>query len=327
MFGPRFAVRLLFSLAIVTLTGCSRGGCKRETRSLKEARKELHSVPIERNHPRTPAPVPPWQSVIRLRGQPAPAPPPAGSLKLVDYPSEVGRLLAYVSIPPSEEKKHPAIIWIHGGDCNSLSEKWEPDDPKNAQNASVFRESGVITMFPALRGGNNSESKREGFLGEANDIEAALNYLEAQPFVDPKRVFLGGHSTGGTLAMLVAESTSRFRAVFAFGPVGDFADYGNDFRDFQRSDEEFYVRSPEYWLSEIGSPTYVIEGDSRTSNIRSLRTMRRKSKNPVIHFVEGKGYDHFDILSPYNTVISRAILNDSGVGEFAPDLHDQLEKL
>ena len=37
-------------------------------------------------------------------------------------------------------------------------------------------------------------------------------FLAAQPYVDPARIYLGGHSTGGTLALLVAECSETFRA-------------------------------------------------------------------------------------------------------------------
>ena len=67
-------------------------------------------------------------------------------------------------------------------------------------------------MFPSLRGGNDNPGRREGFFGEVDDILAATDYLARQPHVDPKRIYLGGHSTGGTMVMLVAESTDRYCA-------------------------------------------------------------------------------------------------------------------
>src|SRR5436305_14755455 len=106
-------------------------------------------------------------------------------------------------------------------------------------------------MFPSLRGGNDNPGQKEGFLGEVDDVLAARDFLEKQPYVDPKRIYLGGHSTGGTLALLVAECSDRFRAVFAFGPIDDVAGYGRNsvFLPFDLSDpREINVRSPIYWL-------------------------------------------------------------------------------
>ena len=54
-------------------------------------------------------------------------------------------------------------------------------------------------------------------------------------YVDPDQIYLGGHSTGGTLALLVAESTDRFRAIFSFGPVANMRNYGTDILFFDLS--------------------------------------------------------------------------------------------
>jgi hypothetical protein len=68
-------------------------------------------------------------------------------------------------------------------------------------------------MFPVLRGGNDNQVPKESFLGEVQDVVAAAGHLEDLPYVDSDRIYLGGHSTGGTLALLVAECSDRFRAV------------------------------------------------------------------------------------------------------------------
>lgn len=112
-----------------------------------------------------------------------------------------------------------------GGDCNSIDALDDPDHPADLANehaaAAPYRKAGLVTMFPSLRGGNTSPGRREGFFGEVDDLIAAAQWLARQDYVDPERIYLGGHSTGGTLALLVAESTDRFRAVFALGSVAD----------------------------------------------------------------------------------------------------------
>jgi pimeloyl-ACP methyl ester carboxylesterase len=130
--------------------------------------------------------------------------------------------------------------------------------------------------------------------------------------VDPKRVYLGGHSTGGTLALLVAEMTDQFRAVFCFGPVDDVSGYPKEFTPFNTgNDKEVELRSPGYWLNSITSPTWVIEG-TVDGNIGSLRAMKRANKNPQVHFVSVKGADHFSVLGPMNGVIAGQITKDTG---------------
>ena len=146
-------------------------------------------------------------------------------------------------------------------------------------------------MFPSLRGGNDNPGTKEGFLGEVDDVLAAADYLARQDSVDPKRIYLGGHSTGGTLVLLVAEATDRFRAVFSFGPASDVGYYPADFIPFDTSNpREVELRSPGRWLSSIHGPTFVFEGTEQ-GNLSSLQVMAQATKNPMVHFLPIKGRD------------------------------------
>jgi dipeptidyl aminopeptidase/acylaminoacyl peptidase len=245
----------------------------------------------------------------------APDVPPAEIFKTVRYASNVGDLQAYLSPDPGDGKRHPAIIWITGGDCNSIGDVWSPHKRSNDQTAAPYRQAGIIMMFPALRGGNDNPGIKEGFLGEVDDVIAAARFLEKQPYVDPKKIYLGGHSTGGTLALLVAECTARFRNVFAFGPVDDVAGYGpnSGFLPFDiKNEQEVKLRSPIHWLASIQSPVWIIEGTKRPGNYYSLWQMERKCLNSHVHFLKVEDTDHFSVLAPANEVIASKILRDAG---------------
>jgi dipeptidyl aminopeptidase/acylaminoacyl peptidase len=238
---------------------------------------------------------------------------PPSVFRTVRYPAASGQLAAYVSPDPGDGKKHPAIIWITGGDCNSIGDVWSPATPDNDQTAAAYRKAGVVMMFPSLRGGNDNPGAKEGFLGEVDDVLAAADYLAKQPYVDPKRIYLGGHSTGGTLVLLVAEASGRFRGVFSFGPVADVSGYGKDsgFLPFDVTDrKEVELRSPGYWLHSVKSPVWVIEGVS--GNIDSLRAMARISDNSQVRFIEVRSADHFSVLAPTNDLLAGKVVRDSG---------------
>ncbi len=239
--------------------------------------------------------------------------PPAKVFRLVRFDSPAGKLAAYVTPDRGDGQRRPAIIWITGGDCNSIGELWEDQDRSNDQTAAAYRKAGIVMMFPSLRGGNRNPGRREGFLGEVDDVLAAEKYLRGLSYVDPDRIYLGGHSTGGTLAMLVAESTDKFRAVFSFGPADDVSGYGPEYLPFDTSKpREIELRSPGKWLDSVGCPLYVLEGNRSPGNLASLRNMARASTNPLNHFVPVRGVNHFSILAPINEVIARKILKDQG---------------
>src|SRR5207248_6912647 len=121
--------------------------------------------------------------------EPVPQPPPQ-LFHTVRYPAPPGPLAAYLTPDPRDGKKHPAIVWITGGDCNSIDEGcWKEGPPENDQSAGAFRKAGVVMMFPSLRGGNDNPGVKEGFLGEVDDVLAAADFLAKQEYVDPERVY------------------------------------------------------------------------------------------------------------------------------------------
>lgn len=243
--------------------------------------------------------------------EPADKPPPR-LFRLVRYDAPAGKLAAYLSQNPGDGKKHPAILWVFGGFSNSIGGgAWAKPNPKNDQSASAYWRSGIVMMYPSFRGGNDNPGYKEGFLGEVDDLLAAADYLAKQDFVDPNRIYLGGHSTGGTMALLAAESSPRFRATFAFGPVDDVTGYGRKYTLFDTSNpKEAQLRAPIHWLDAVRSPVFVFEGTK--GNIDSLRAMARTSHNPMIHFYPVKGATHFTILGPVNQLDAGKILRDTG---------------
>jgi acetyl esterase/lipase len=263
--------------------------------SLVALRKQLKSSVGEGTRDDTPAPV-----------------PPAGELEIVHYAAPLGSNVAYVT-PVKAGSRGPAIVWIAGGFNWGVSETaWAEAPHEDDQSASQFRRAGIVTMYPALRGASQNPGHRECFLGEVDDILAAAAFLATRADVDPSRIYLGGHSTGGTMVLLAAASTDRFRAVFSFGPVGDvrqYADHGC--MPGAVSEEEAKPRSPYHFLSQVVSPTFIIEG-MQSGNGAVFPAFKKYVGHAPIHFVEVSSGTHFTVLAPGCEVIAKAILADTG---------------
>jgi len=219
-------------------------------------------------------------------------------------------------------------VWIRGGDCNSIGDVWTPQLPNNDQTAVEFRRAGIVTMFASLRGGNENPGVYEGFYGEVDDVIAAADFLAKQPFVDPQRIYLGGHGTGGTLVLLTAEYTDRFRATFSFGPAMSPVKYGIQFTPYDDTNKnEVALRSPANWLDSVRSPVFVFEG-SEGGNGQDLLTMKSRGTNSAAQFFLIKGADPNSILFPVTSLIAKRINLDNGpacnISFTAPELNDLL---
>lgn len=307
--------RLEFTLlAVLALAGCQRPAEPSAGPSTGPSKPAAAAGP-----PAPPATLPEARKgfeskLARQGGAKEPVPdPPARVFRKVKYDAPPGKLAAYLTPDPMDGKKHPAIVWITGGDCNSIDDGcWTEGPPNNDQSASAFRKAGLVMMFPSLRGGNDNPGTKEGFLGEVDDVLAAGEFLAKQEYVDPRRIYLGGHSTGGTLVLLVAECSNRFRAVFSFGPVDDVAGYGPQFLPFDtRNHREIELRSPGRWLQGIKSPVFVFEGTAQ-GNLESLQAMAKASTNPKVHFYPVRGADHFSVLARTTRLIAQKIEADTG---------------
>ena len=224
--------------------------------------------------------------------------PVGNEFELIRFPSPVGNLAAYVTSDPGDGHKHPAVVWITGGDNNSIGDVWSSPDRSNDQSASAFRKAGIVMMFPSQRGGNDNPGQREGFYGEVDDILAATDHLASLPYVDANQIYLGGHSTGGTMVMLVGACSDRYRAIFALGPVAGAEQYGGKFVYCDPNDEEeMRLRSPLYWLHCVDSPMYVMEGE-RGNWDGAIEIMAAANANPKIKFLKIAGHDHFSVIGP-----------------------------
>jgi dipeptidyl aminopeptidase/acylaminoacyl peptidase len=240
--------------------------------------------------------------------------PPAGVLSVVQYDSPVGPLNAYVTPSPGDGVAHPAIVWCHGGDCNTIGDVWSPQPADNDQSAAAYRQAGIIVMYPSLRGGNQNPGSEEKYYGEVDDVVAAGHYLASLPYVDSNRVYLGGHSNGATLALLVSEYTDQFRCVFSLDPIsylGPGGVYMSNAPFDKINKTEFDLRSPILWLAGIKSPTFVFSGTGSPSNQDSFQALAQAQNSPATHYLLVPGATHFTLVGPANQVIAQKILQDT----------------
>jgi len=195
----------LFSLAMANVNA---GGEKKPTPSFEpEVAIQDESYRDVREHFRT--------KLLKKGAAPQKAPKlkiPNG-VSEIEFPSGELRFKAWINRPDAKDaKKLPAVVFLHGGFAFG-KEDWEMARP--------YRDAGYIVMAPTLRGENGQAGDFSLFYDEVGDALAAADYLSKQPFVDSERLFVAGHSVGGTHALLAAMASNRFRAAASFSASPD----------------------------------------------------------------------------------------------------------
>src|SRR5262245_22029643 len=242
--GPRPWARLaLVAGLLLAVAGCLKGGAspglELQEGDYADARKGFQTKLTERG----PAP----QNGERLS-----APPGA---KQVKFTSDDLQLTAWVSLAAFEGGKRPAVLFLHGG-FGLGQEDWDMAKP--------YESAHFVVMMPAVRGENNQSGYYTMFYDEVDDVVAAGEYLAKLPGVDPDKVYIAGHSAGGTLTLLGALTSKRFRAATSFSGSPDqkaFLWGQTELAPFNYNDiPEIRMRSPVAWATSFKCPVRLYYG-------------------------------------------------------------------
>jgi dipeptidyl aminopeptidase/acylaminoacyl peptidase len=220
--------------------------------------------------------------------------PPAGARE-IDYTSGDLKLKAWVDAPPKGGPAKPAVLFLHGGFAFG-AEDWDQCKP--------FRDAGFVTLVPMFRGENGLPGHFTLFYDEVDDCLAAAEVLARQPGVDPNRIYVAGHSAGGTLAMLSAMTSKRFKACASFSGSPDQVTFVRDtpgVAPFDPDDrQELAMRSPLAYYQSFKCPARLYYGNDE-GPITELATKKLAQKATAagkdVRAVEVSG-DHMSAVDP-----------------------------
>ena len=125
-------------------------------------------------------------------------------------------LAGEVYMPPGSSEPHPAILLLHG------STRWGRRLALYPLLARGLARRGYLVLAVDLRGFGDSQTPADVGSVDAwdstEDISAALGFLESLTEVDGERLFVLGHSLGGTWAIKASENEQRIRRLVVIGP-------------------------------------------------------------------------------------------------------------
>ncbi len=186
-------------------------------------------------------------------------------------------------------KKHPAIVFFHGGSRRQMLLGWHyMDYYSNAYGMNQYLASlGYIVLSVNYRSGigyglNFREALNYGAAGasEFNDVQGAGLYLRSRPDVDGARIGVWGGSYGGYLtALALARASDMFAAGVDFHGVHDWnielqnwqPKYNPDAD--QQAERLAWESSPLSSVKTWRSPVLLIQGDD-DRNVQFSQTVR-----------------------------------------------------
>jgi dipeptidyl aminopeptidase/acylaminoacyl peptidase len=146
-------------------------------------------------------------------GGPTPAELDLSAHEVLIPGAQGARLFAwYLPAPAASQSPAPAVVLLHG---------WGGNASTLLPAAQALHRAGCAVLLPESR--NHGRSSRAGHSSLprfAEDLDAALDWLAAQPGVDPQRLAALGHSVGAAAVLLVA---SRRPGLAAAVSVSAFA--------------------------------------------------------------------------------------------------------
>lgn len=205
----------------------------------------------------------------------------------LSLPGGVGTIWLY--LPPGEltEASLPCVL-IGAGGSNLLSGKALDDDDRDEHIPYV--QAGFAVVAFSIDGDprytDQPYRKFEGAFGGMVNARNALEFALAKlPEVDPERIFIAGHSSAGTLALLYAEHEPRLKGACAYMPVYDVVGaLGNapTLRTVDPDAPQFLSRtSPRSFVDRLRCPVFLF-GSEKDGNV-PVATVRRAANDLRAH--------------------------------------------
>jgi pimeloyl-ACP methyl ester carboxylesterase len=149
---------------------------------------------------------------------PLPLPSPRYTSHDVSIRTDDGVSLAgTLTLPNSAATPLPGFVLVHGSGCNDRDETIGPNKIF-AQLANRLSNDGYAVLRYDKRSCGKSGGKfplRDRLIADARD---AIAYLRSQPGIDPKRIYVLGHSEGGELAPSIAIADGHLRGIVLLAP-------------------------------------------------------------------------------------------------------------
>jgi dienelactone hydrolase len=185
----------------------------------------------------------------------------------------------------------PAVVLVQGSGATDQDETVGPNKPFKdlawglaTKGVAVLRYNKRTFQYPASFKGQFTVEEES-----IQDARAGVNLLAARPEIDPKHIFVLGHSLGAMLAPRIAKEDSQVSAIVIMA--------GNT-----RPLEDLIVEQVKYQASLAGTPTLetdkaIADAEKSAAEIRNVNLAATDTVNtlgnpiPGSYFIDLRAYD------------------------------------
>lgn len=208
------------------------------------------------------------------------------SLPLVVIAPAGSNLVSGMDLGDGDRDEH--LPYVHAGFA-VVAYSIDGVSPEQQTNAAI------IGSMKAYR------ASHAGLVNARNAIDYCLSKV---PAINPQKIFTAGHSSAGTIAILLAQNDSRIRACVAYAPVIDVESrLGDGLSTLDRADSGFadFIRasSPQTQLDKIRCPILLFSAeDDDNVPCESVRTTANdlKSRGKLVELKTVKTGGHYDSM-------------------------------
>ncbi|PSR35022.1 MAG: hypothetical protein C7B46_02365 [Sulfobacillus benefaciens] len=197
-----------------------------------------------------------------------------GRFQWIQYANHEGEPIeALILTPPDFEpgtSRPPLLVSIHGGPMSYEAPEFEFE-------TQYWAGRGYLVLLVNYRGSTSyGEAFCQSIQGswgprEHDDVMCGVDYVIAQGWVDPERLYITGFSMGGIMTNWAVGHTDRFRAAVTEHGVFDYVSaFGTDdchlwWQDDMgvpwQNQERYYETSPASGLANIHTPLLITAGE------------------------------------------------------------------
>jgi dienelactone hydrolase len=151
----------------------------------------------------------------------------ANSADLTTFPYEKETREA-LECRPEGPGPFPTVVYSHGSivDAVGVAGAREKGNELDVICAALAKE-GFVAFFPIREKINPGRHYADYQPYYKDIVNAAIDHLKTQPYVDSRRITLMGHSMGGTVTLIVAQDRKDLKAIVVSAPASKNRVFGS----------------------------------------------------------------------------------------------------